>query len=139
MEIPWFVEDLRLYSPAELVEWQEGYRWHALTGAALPDWDPHWIVIGDASGDPVIARTDAPGTPVYMAVHGIGAWEPYPMSPDLATYLMALGLWIEVCVGGHKGQIRGEDSRVRNEVRSEVDARLQAIPGWEYRQHWLPE
>src|SRR5262245_37922377 len=66
--IPWTGNDLTLYSPAELVENQEGYRWFAGTRNPLDDWQEHWLVVGDVGADPFIAHTDKPGTPVSVAL-----------------------------------------------------------------------
>lgn len=136
--IPWYGNDLYLRDPLALVAGQEGYRWRGRERGALdPGWDARWLVIGDHGGDPVIAHTDAPGTPISLAAHGTGSWALYRVAPSLAAYLAAVAIWIEVGLIAFGGRYLDDSSVPLPRFRGELEARLAAIFAGEYRQHWL--
>ena len=131
-EIPWSVEWLSLYHPAELIERQEGYRWTSGVGGPVdPHWDPAWLLIGDCSGDAIIADTGAQGTPVFYAFHGESIVSLIPMAPDISSFLATLAIWIGVrCVRFKKGA-RNEDGTLRQDLFEEFALQLrrwQALP-----------
>jgi hypothetical protein len=95
-------EELTLYAPRMLSQAQDGYR----TG----DWQNSWLVIGDSSSDPVIADTAGEGTPIALAVHGIGEWRPRWIAPSLSSFLNALSDWIAVLYGTFDGEMLDEDA-----------------------------
>ena len=137
-EIPQFPEYLRLYDLVMLFERQNGYRWPVgRRGVVDPGWNPCWLVIGDYSGDPLIAHTDEAGTPISMAAHGAGGWQPYRMAPSLAAYLAALAIWIEVSVIAYRGVIRDDDSVVLPEFHRDLNASFAQVLAPEYRRNWL--
>jgi hypothetical protein len=94
-------EELTLYAPRLLNKQQEGYR----TG----DWPASWLVIGDSSRDPVIADTAREGTPIAIAIHGIGQWRPRWVAPSLSSFLNALSDWVAVLYGQFDGEMLDED------------------------------
>lgn len=100
-ELEFSPEQLRLYSPDELDERQRGYR--------AGDWQDPWLAIGDSSADPVIANTAEEGTPIALAIHGIGEWRARWVAPTLATFLGALSDWVVVLYGQFGGEMLDED------------------------------
>lgn len=123
-EIPWAVERLRLFSPKDLTSSQVGYRWVGdVNGVPDDEWNMEWIVIGDCSADPVIANTSKPQTPVLMAMHGAGRWEPVLVATSLAEYLFVLANWIETLTG-FGGRIRNDDGEIRVDLLHSLRARL---------------
>ena len=49
-----FGNGFSLPSLARLWPRQAGYRWHALTGEPIADWQDDWLVVADQGGDPFI-------------------------------------------------------------------------------------
>jgi hypothetical protein len=102
--IRWTANELVLYSPLNLLENQAGYRWNTNTpNELLDDWNINWLVIGDIGGDPIIAHIDKVGTPISMALHGMGYWNPLEVAPDLATFLDILNIWVNFSEGQNGG------------------------------------
>jgi hypothetical protein len=83
---------------AALWDFQSGYRYHAMTGEILQDWEHDWLVIADQGGDPFILsrRTGR----ILFAVHGVGVWQPAPMFESLEQMLLCLGALSAVCTAG---------------------------------------
>jgi hypothetical protein len=79
---------LHLYDPAQLAERSAGYFGES--------WSSDWLVIGDVGGDPVIADTALPGTPISLAMHGAGIWRPMTVAPTPASFLAAVAAWLRV-------------------------------------------
>jgi hypothetical protein len=89
--------EVTLMPGRELVAYQSGYRWHGADGMRLGEaWPDSWIAIGDSAADPFIADTAMPGTPVGIAVHGTGAWEPFWVAPTLADFVRLLACYTEI-------------------------------------------
>ena len=88
VEVPFPPEFLHLFSPTALASGQVGYDGDT--------WDRSWVVIGDVSGDPVIADTKRLGTPVMLALHGAGSWRPSTVAPHPAGFLRAIAAWLRV-------------------------------------------
>jgi hypothetical protein len=86
--VPFSPERLVLYPPQDLARRQIGYIGEG--------WNPSWIVIGDSSADPVIADTSRENTPILLAIHGVGAWEPSMVAPDPCVFMEAVAAWLEV-------------------------------------------
>ena len=106
-EIDWTVEWLVLYSPDELYDCQFGYQWIDDIGTEEDEtWDKNWIVIGDCSADPIIANVGEKGTPILMAVHGIGDYTPRRIAPSLSSYFDILTMWLDLVYGDFKGKRR---------------------------------
>jgi hypothetical protein len=47
------------------------------------DWQPHWVVLQNADGDPLIGDIRQPEVPVLWDWHGSGHWSPQPLFPEL--------------------------------------------------------
>jgi len=131
-EIPWTVEWLSLYHPADLIARQEGYRWTSGIGGRVDArWNPSWILIGDCSGDAIIADTGAQGTPISYVFHGDGIVSPIPVAPDIPSFLATLAVWIEVRCVRYKNGVRNEDGTLNQDLLEEFASRLrhsQALP-----------
>jgi hypothetical protein len=136
VQIPWFAEELTLYDPASLVEWQVGYRWDT-RGNVVPDWGPSWVVIGDWSADPIIAEVNQPGTPVSYAIHGIGTWAPWRIAPTLDVFLEAMATWVEVSLGHFQGQLLDDNCEVRSNVRAAIVNALEPVLGGPVNPFWF--
>jgi len=95
LEIPWVVEWLTLYPWEELSDAQEGFA-HSVgaPGTLAPGWRSHWLVIGDASGDPIIADTSTREGLIFMAQHGTGEWAPKAVSRNIGEFLVVLTAWL---------------------------------------------
>lgn len=69
-----FILDQQASTPGHLV-WSDA----ADTG----DWQPHWVVLQNAGGDPLIGDISRPEVPVLWDWHGQGHWSPQPLYPSL--------------------------------------------------------
>jgi len=59
--------------------------WHDAVDTGL--WQPHWVVLQNAEGDPLIGDISQPEVPVLWDWHGSGGWSPKPLFPDLRTLM----------------------------------------------------
>lgn len=137
LEIPWYGEGMLLRSSPDLENAQFGYR---VTAAGKRDttWSDSWLVIGDVSGDPVIADTSTTGTPVLYAVHGTGEWNPEPLAPSVPAFARALARWIETTSTTpilDEGELRTELRQIVNEEIAQIVGSA-ALPLW-LGHHWL--
>ena len=138
IDFEWGAVTLFIHGLPGLVEWQEGYRWEAGSRDRLdPEWKPQWVAIANWDGDPAIADTSKPETPIYTAMHGEGTWEPKPIAPNLGAFLAAVGIWAEVVHGRFQGDITDEEFEMRADVRKVLDAALEPILETKYRRRWL--
>ena len=129
-EIPWTIEWLLLCPPAELVEYQTGYKWQDDKHSERdPRWNDSWLVIGDCSGDPIIADTGRSHTPILHAVHGTGIWNPKEITPSLANFLGFLARWLDVAVVEFGGRIRDQDGIVRVDFLGVLENHLRQFLG----------
>lgn len=118
-QVPWFVERLELFSPVDLVNAQEGYRFSPDDpNAILPTWNPEWVVIGATSGDPIIATVGR--AEILMAVHGVGAWAPIQVAADLPQFLLLLARWLRVWKS-FSGRLRDQNSDLLPQVQDQVE------------------
>jgi hypothetical protein len=46
-------------------------------------WQPHWVVLQNANGDPLIGDISQAEVPVLWDWHGSGRWSPQPLFPRL--------------------------------------------------------
>jgi hypothetical protein len=124
-------ERLTLYAPRELSERQQAYR----TG----EWQDSWLAIGDSSGDPVIADTAKEGTPVALAIHGMGEWRPRRIAPSLSSFLNALSEWVAVLYGQFGGEMLDEnrDFEVKTGFVDAVGSALASPLPTECVEEWL--
>lgn len=73
----------------------EGYRFILDQEASTPthlvwsdavesgEWQPHWVVLQNANGDPLIGDISQAEVPVLWDWHGSGRWSPQPLFPNL--------------------------------------------------------
>ncbi|QDV16220.1 hypothetical protein Pan153_08410 [Gimesia panareensis] len=126
-EMPWAVEMLILFAPADLLEGQAGYRWLGQTGGdVIEDWNPDWVVMGECSGDPIIADTRISETPILMAMHGMGVWEPLLIAPGLSDFLLLLSAWLQ-SFEEFEGSIQDDNYEIRADFLQAFQARLKGI------------
>lgn len=87
---------LTLPEAAELEDAQRGYRYDNvdcdLTGNDPGDWLRDWFVIAeeDFLGDPIFTNASEVGFPVYIAMHGVGAWVAERIADSFAGFIAAL-------------------------------------------------
>ena len=130
VEVPFPPEVLHLFSPPALASGQVGYDGDT--------WDRSWVVIGDVSGDPVIAHTTRSGTPVMVALHGIGSWTPMTVAPNPAGFLQAIAAWLRV-LGRFDGENLDEhaDFETKPGFNDELRRELSAVLGHDHVQALL--
>ena len=63
-----------------------------LSGTNEGDWRSTWLVFGYDYGDPVFVDTneEARGFPVYVAEHGMPAWEPQEIAKSFSGFIRIL-------------------------------------------------
>jgi hypothetical protein len=129
IRVPWSVEDLTLNSSATLFTHQVGYRYMAgdESGHIIDGWDANWIVIADKSADPVIAHSDKTGTPISVAVHGVGFWKPEIVAPSLSIFLQMLSIWVDIGVVKYAGNVFDEQSHFLPEVAADLRNALSKV------------
>ncbi|MBB4637810.1 hypothetical protein [Longimicrobium terrae] len=137
--LPWVAEDMAFFSLDSLHGAQAGYRWHGYDeGQALLDgWNPAWLVIAEFSGDPVIASLDSIETPVSFARHGAGSWSPREVAPGLPSFLSAMAVWMDVCLGEYGGEIMDDDFELKADFKERLDGALAGVLGAEHRAAFL--
>jgi hypothetical protein len=86
-----FVLDHQRSTPDALV-------WHdmATPGPEGPRdgaWQPHWLVLQGAGGDPLIADVRSPDVPVLTAMHGAGRWDAEPLYDGVADLMQAIQVY----------------------------------------------
>jgi len=128
--IPWVAEDLRLYgNAASLDAGQVGYRVDA-AGSRLPGWQDDWLVLGQLSGDPLIARPEGDGCAVLFARHGAGAWQPRVVADAPQGLAAALHVWCDLFLRQYARDIYDDTYAVRpaflDELRRQVGQVLPA-------------
>ena len=69
-----FILDQEASTPAHLV-------WRDAVDAG--QWQPHWVVLQNADGDPLIGDISRPEVPVLWDWHGSGRWSPQPLFASL--------------------------------------------------------
>ncbi len=130
VEVPFPPESLHLFNPPAVASGQVGYDGDT--------WNPSWVVIGDAGGDPVIADTTRIGTPVMLAVHGMGSWTPTTVAPTPVAFLRAIAAWLQV-LGRFDGERLDEsnDFDVKPGFDDELTRELSIVLGHEHVQALL--
>jgi hypothetical protein len=129
IRVPWSVEDLTLYSSNTLVSHQIGYRYldGDEPGTVIQEWDAKWVVIADKGADPVIAHSDQAGTPISMAVHGVGYWKPEIIAPSLSVFLQMISIWVDIGIVRYGGEVFDEQSHFLPEVAADLRTALSKI------------
>ena len=88
VSVPFAPDSLSLFPPGEIADRNVGYLGET--------WRSEWLVVGDVAGDPVIADVGSTGTPVMLAVHGMGAWHPAIVAPTPTAFLSGVAAWLRV-------------------------------------------
>ena len=88
-----FVLDHQRSSPDHLV-WRD----MAATGRE-GDWQPHWLVLQNAGGDPLIADVRSPTVPIYLAMHGTGRWDAQLLYDSLDELMAAITVYVPAAPG----------------------------------------
>jgi hypothetical protein len=121
--------NLRCGGPARLAtlwKFQGGYRWNGLSGQTIDNWEDDWLVVADQGGDPFILSRSS-GT-VLHAEHGVGAWLPGEIFPNLNTMAACLGQLGSVIVSAGEA-FTDEDARIRPEHRKQALVGLRQLVG----------
>ena len=94
-------------------------------------WRRTWVVIAADAGDPyfldVTQTTPAGESPVWMAMHGTGTWEPRLVASSIAQFLQVLRVWTRIVVPHYDPQNPDEPlddahlRRLTNEI-TQIDA-----------------
>lgn len=125
LEIPWSAELLRIYCAGEIRARQKGY--FAQRGKQNNQWNPEWLVIGDAISDPIIFdRSVSPGR-VLIARHGEGGWNPRILAPSLTAFKEALEVWCKLFVEKYEKDIYESDFAIREIFIEELRMELSSI------------
>ena len=142
-EISFGCSGVRLFPLAELDDGQIGYS-HSQEGQSFCDgaegsWKPEWIAIGydTGLGDPFILDTSSPTLCIMTAMHGEGAWEPYPIARSLEAFAATLRTLKEISVGReypvaleNNPLLAAEKDRVLQLIRSANDDEVD-VDFWE--------
>ena len=133
----WWANQFYLHDPRTLRGALVGYRWDEdELEFEEGDWSPDWVLIGEWGADPVIAHVDEPGTPVSMAMHGIGEWDLKRVAPDLASFLTGMSVWLEVFFVRWKGKYEAEDCRTLPQVLEELNGEIRTVLAEEFARYW---
>ncbi|QLQ17015.1 MAG: SMI1/KNR4 family protein [Micropruina sp.] len=124
--VPWVVEELFLFSLAELPNAQDGYRWSGPDRERLTDWPSSWVVVASVFADPFLVDTREPGFPVRFARHGAGEWRTTLVSPTLAAFYDALAV-LESSLLGDFGGDAFDVAGLRPEFTERVSAALHDV------------
>lgn len=142
-KLSWYSESLVLYSPSDLLSMQEGYRWAIPATGELcysvieEGWFEHWLVIGEMSGDPIIADVQCMGTPIYTFPHGLGSWNLKALANNLGSFFVALATWIEVCLKKYDYQLLDENFFIKPDVVKDLETGLTGIVDENSLKTWL--
>lgn len=127
LSIPWSAEDLTLYgTPQSITQVQTGYGVDA-QGKSLPGWHPSWFVIGQLSGDPIIAKVDGPNCSVLFARHGAGTWAPQDLASTPSQFAQSIKTWCDLFVVEFGKKIYNDDFSVRADFLEQLRQSLDPV------------
>lgn len=106
-----------------LWSFQNGYRWHGMTGERLPGWKENWLVIAKEGANPFIFDTENGN--VYFDIAG-GKFEPKLFSTDLITALGAIAT-VANTLSAMGDDAYHDDSELTTQARSNVIASLNSF------------
>jgi hypothetical protein len=130
IEVPWMVEELFVYSLAELSDRQAGYRYDANTNAPSVNWDCDRYVLADWGANPVSIGTD--GTICYSR-HGDGDWSYVPIATDLPAFFKLLAAWLRYFVVEQGSNLLDDNFEIAQDTRDAVTSTVLAETIPEYR------
>jgi len=96
---------LRFFVESEFSDGQRRYSINdegkSLVGEDEGDWQLGWKVIGyeESCGDPIFVDTDLDGVPVFMAIHGVGDWNPVQIADSFDAFEKTLKKVSDISVG----------------------------------------
>jgi hypothetical protein len=79
-----------LPSLGNLWKFQEGYRFHAISGTKLESWSDDWLVIADQEGDPFIFSRSS--GKILHALHGQGCWQTVELFENLEAMVTTIAI-----------------------------------------------
>ncbi len=129
VKIPTLDGEVTLYPVRSLISKQKGFRWHPKTGRKLPEWNEHWLVIGDEDGDPFIidTRLKRPPHAVYRDYLDTDQWSPARVGDSLPQFLDLLRVWVDIIVGDCSLKITDKDDQLLPSVEAKLSPRVEAI------------
>lgn len=83
------VEEMLIFSFAELPEAQVGYCWVGVDRTPSHSWPATWIVVASVFGDPFFVDTSRGGCPLLLARHGAGSWSPGAVASSMESFIVA--------------------------------------------------
>jgi hypothetical protein len=111
-------------SLSSLWKFQAGYRYNSETGKAIEHWRGNWLVVADEGGDPFIF--DSRSGNILHAVHGLGAWAPKVVFPNLASLAGSLANVGSIVVDAGI-DLTNESGDIKNKYLLELKRRLTRI------------
>ena len=120
--IDWSSEHLYLSGLKSINAFQEGY--------AGNHWKSSWVVFGKWIGDPIIYNIE--NGEILTSMHGIGEWNPYPISPTLETFDLILFTWCSLHYDKYNGVIYDDDFGILQEFIVDFRKNLLKIINIEY-------
>lgn len=125
LSLPTYGNDYFLPRLSSLWQYQQGYRWNALTGEMLPDWADEWLVIADQGADPFIfSRTTGA---ILFDQHGNGVWSPTDIFPNLEAMSNCLLTLASLVKSIGKQSLTNEQGYVKTAYQAEAIQQLNPI------------
>lgn len=118
---------MRIFSPDELIEALQGWRWVMdKTGALTEDlvsWNPAWVIIAERNGDVVFVDTQS--GKVYASIQG----ENSIVANTLSDFFVALSSAINIELDVYQSDVLVDDIEPRQEFVDDVEAStLKTLP-----------
>ncbi|WP_423393639.1 hypothetical protein [Burkholderia sp. LMG 21824] len=127
LSVPWSAEDLKLYgTPQSIAQVQIGYSVDA-QGKPLPDWHASWFVVGQLSGDPIIAMQGDSNCSVLFARHGSGKWSPQELASTPEQFVKSIKIWCDLFVVEFGKKIYNADFSIRTDFLARLGQGLGLI------------
>ncbi|CAN7697244.1 hypothetical protein [Variovorax paradoxus] len=134
-----FILDRKASTPEHLV-------WSDAVDAGL--WQPHWVVLQNADGDPLIGDISQPEVPVLWDWHGSGRWSPRPLFPNLQMLMARIQVHVPPSLPGdhvpvvfhtvHLTDLGNEPLRVLTALKAHPDYKHLAGASLLKLKHQLP-
>lgn len=87
-------DDITFHPFDDLDDLQIGYANDGHTGEADAQWPSSMLVIADTNGDPIMLDPSTDGE-IFLAVQGMGSWDPQPVAADINGLLKLTIAWLE--------------------------------------------
>jgi hypothetical protein len=125
--VPWVVEDISLFSFAELPAGQEGYRWTGSQRTPDPAWPTSFVVVASVLGDPFVVDTSATELPVLFARHGAATWSFITIASSMTSFFGGLAEFERVLIGDFDLEVWGDESGLLPAFLDAVERRLRDV------------